>query len=85
MESLFTKGVSEMNYNRKRILLLLFKITIIYSYFSEKVCNPKLLSCLHVFCESCLEKTLMNEAGDSGRCNSIIKCPNCKQDTKVIN
>lgn len=48
---------------------------------SAKYCSPRVLSCLHVFCESCLEKMLIDEAGDKS--DSVIICPKCKQETKV--
>lgn len=48
----------------------------------SKLCSPRVLSCLHVFCEVCLDKLLMDEAGDS-KVVSVIKCPICKQETSV--
>ncbi|KAL6428302.1 hypothetical protein ACFW04_008540 [Cataglyphis niger] len=48
----------------------------------SKLCSPRVLSCLHVFCETCLDKLLMDEAGDS-KVGSIISCPVCHQETSV--
>ena len=58
--------------------------------------NPRVLSCLHVLCETCLKELLMsagssdgdddNEAPFSGRKSrtGIITCPQCRQETVVI-
>ncbi len=43
--------------------------------------EPKLLSCLHVFCKSCLNALTINECGD--RLPQSISCPKCKQLTQV--
>ena len=48
----------------------------------SKLCSPRVLACLHVFCETCLDKLLMDEAGDS-KVGSIINCPVCHQETSV--
>lgn len=48
----------------------------------SKLCSPRVLSCLHVFCEACLDKLLMDEAGDS-KVGSVISCPVCHQETSV--
>ncbi|XP_032671270.1 B-box type zinc finger protein ncl-1-like isoform X2 [Odontomachus brunneus] len=48
----------------------------------NKLCSPRVLSCLHVFCEVCLDKLLMDEAGDS-KVVSVISCPICQQETSV--
>ncbi|KAG7199886.1 hypothetical protein KM043_014332 [Ampulex compressa] len=47
-----------------------------------KLCSPKVLSCLHVFCEGCLDKLLMDEAGDP-KVGSVLACPICRQETMV--
>ncbi|OWF35593.1 brain tumor protein-like [Mizuhopecten yessoensis] len=49
----------------------------------EKLNQPKVLDCLHVFCQACLEKAL-EEPSDGGDASSgYIKCQTCKQETKV--
>ncbi|XP_017786187.1 PREDICTED: brain tumor protein [Nicrophorus vespilloides] len=44
---------------------------------------PRLLSCLHVFCEHCLDKKLIDEGGDAGTLKTSLICPLCEQETKV--
>lgn len=48
----------------------------------SKLCSPRVLSCLHVFCEACLDKLLMDEAGDS-KVSSVLVCPICQQETSI--
>ncbi|XP_040152424.1 brain tumor protein [Anopheles arabiensis] len=50
----------------------------------NKFTSPRVLSCLHVFCESCLDKLLAEGAGDKGLDGgngSTIVCTICKQAT----
>ncbi|XP_055630856.1 brain tumor protein-like [Toxorhynchites rutilus septentrionalis] len=47
----------------------------------NKYVSPRVLSCLHVFCETCLEKLLNEEDGKKFDC--LIECPTCKQPTKL--
>lgn len=54
-----------------------------YFFSSNKLCNPLILNCLHVFCEGCLEKLPVNESSDALSFNRLIVCPTCKQETKV--
>ncbi|XP_076683691.1 protein meiotic P26 isoform X3 [Andrena cerasifolii] len=48
----------------------------------SKLCSPRVLSCLHVFCEACLDKLLMDEAGDP-KVSSVLICPICQQETSI--
>lgn len=41
--------------------------------------QPRVLSCLHVFCQECLTKKMP----ENGIFHSIIDCPDCGQETKV--
>ncbi|XP_041972621.1 brain tumor protein [Aricia agestis] len=51
----------------------------------NKLCSPRVLSCLHVFCEACIDKLMVNEAGDSLKYDLAVECPLCKQETKIPN
>lgn len=56
------------------------------SISEDKLCNfcnqqyekPRVLSCLHVFCEACIEKMLDNKSSPG-----VLACPDCEQETKV--
>ncbi|XP_063530489.1 brain tumor protein-like [Cydia strobilella] len=49
----------------------------------NKLCSPRVLSCLHVFCEACIDKLMVNEAGDTLKYDLAVECPICKQETKI--
>ncbi|RZF38650.1 hypothetical protein LSTR_LSTR003456 [Laodelphax striatellus] len=57
----------------------------ICSICNNKYIMPRLLSCLHIFCESCLNKQLNNNdgGGDMIIREGILTCPECRQQTKV--
>ncbi|XP_071124967.1 B-box type zinc finger protein ncl-1-like isoform X2 [Mytilus edulis] len=43
--------------------------------------QPKILTCLHVFCQSCLEKEI--EEKEENEPKDVIVCPKCKQETII--
>lgn len=49
---------------------------------SDKLCSPRVLSCLHVFCEACLDKLASAKDSDS-KSILIINCPMCQQETPI--
>lgn len=52
------------------------------SLCQNKFISPRVLACLHVFCETCLEKHL-GDADEVKKLEGLIECPTCKQPTKV--
>ncbi|XP_044747869.1 brain tumor protein-like isoform X1 [Coccinella septempunctata] len=44
---------------------------------------PRMLYCLHGFCEECLDKKLVSEGGDAGTPDTSIICPTCHHNSKV--
>ncbi|CAH0560221.1 unnamed protein product [Brassicogethes aeneus] len=44
---------------------------------------PRMLHCLHVFCEACIDKKLSGEGGDAGTVDTSITCPTCTYVSKV--
>lgn len=49
----------------------------------NKFVSPRVLTCLHVFCEGCIQKIMVDEAGDLIKKIYTVSCPLCKQVTKV--
>lgn len=48
----------------------------------EKLRSPRVLSCLHVFCEECID-SLLEENANPLKTNNPIECPECEQETVV--
>lgn len=55
---------------------------IFFSSLRDKLRLPRVLHCLHVFCEECIDG-LSKENEDSLITNTVIECPECNQCTKV--
>lgn len=62
----------------------------ICSLCEEKMKSPKILSCLHEFCEACLKKILESEKEEGSMSplarewmTEVIKCPSCEQKTRL--
>lgn len=49
----------------------------------NKFNSPRVLSCLHVFCESCLDNQRLIDGASDSRLNTHFECPTCTQKTKV--
>ncbi|KAK0183317.1 hypothetical protein PV327_001368 [Microctonus hyperodae] len=49
----------------------------------RKLSSPKLLSCLHVFCEVCLDKLIVDKSSIDATINTTINCPLCEQQTTI--
>ncbi|XP_055524823.1 B-box type zinc finger protein ncl-1 [Wyeomyia smithii] len=51
------------------------------SLCQNKYVSPRVLACLHIFCEMCLDSLLAED--ETKRLDGIIECPTCKQPTKL--
>ena len=50
----------------------------------NKLDTPRILTCLHSFCEKCLGKCVQNRKDDSSQSgNSTLKCALCNEDTAL--
>lgn len=50
----------------------------------EKASSPRVLTCLHVFCEACIDKLLIDDNDEAGStANGCVTCPECDQSTIV--
>jgi hypothetical protein len=47
----------------------------------SKYNQPKILTCLHIFCQSCLEKQIEDFEDPSQK--DVIICSKCKQETQI--
>lgn len=56
---------------------------VFVSFFREKLRSPRVLTCLHVFCEDCIDVMLNEARDDLLDDNNTIECPECHQATTV--
>lgn len=48
----------------------------------EKLTSPRVLTCLHVYCEECIDG-LLKDNDDPLNANTSVDCPECNQATVV--
>lgn len=60
-----------------------YNVIIITNYYRENLSSPRVLSCLHVFCEACIDESLVENKDDLLKTGGTVICPECQQSTNV--